>query len=1033
MIKKIVLGILAFILVALVAIVALVYFNKDNIIAEVKNTANSNLVNAKLDFGKIDVSLFRQWPRLSVSLDSLQVMGMGKFKDVQLFKAKRLDVGLDLMKAVFSNEAVIESIHLEEPDIHIYSLSDGSANYDITKPVEKTTSTATTQLEKYSISKGKITYDDRALDMKMVLEGVEHTGSGNFTDIIYDLDMKTDAQRATLDYGGMRYFSKAHLVYNSVINMDMSKSKYTFDHNTLSINNLNLKFDGFVALPNETDTQMDITFSSPQTDFKSFLSIVPGAYTKDFDAVKASGDVSFVGKAKGILNEKSYPTFDLNLKIKDAGFQYPDLPLGITGIKVDAHIFNQSQALNGTVVDIPAFALKIGTNPLEGYFRLKTPMTDPDIDTKIKGTLKLDELAKAYPMPDVRKLSGTLIADIMMKARMSQIDQALYDQMQVAGNLRIMNMDYQPAKGAPTRINEMAMDFTPQKVLLNQFDAKVGNSDIRATGSIDNILAYYAKDKTMKGKLVMQSTYMNAKDFEGEEEPAVAGHVPDDVAATKAPFDQWDFDVNARIGTLVSEDQKLTNAIMVGHFTPNKMIFNELSTNIGASDIAGNGEVSNLFNYLYDHQTLHGVFNIKSQYMDMNQFMTDEKDVKETQAAAEVIPIPKNVDMTINGNFAKLLYTNHTLTNVIGKVVVDDEKAKLEDCTANMMGGRVGLTGLYSTADIAKPVFNVDLALQDFGFKESYAQISTIKALAPIAQFIDGKFNTQLSMSGILGKDMTPDFNTVSAAGLLETFNAVLNNFKITNEIGTKLNLDYLKSMDLKNSKNWFEIKDGKIKIDPFDVQVRDSKLTIGGGHGLNSEMNYTIKTRTPRKTLEANPIGAAASSGLNFLRGEASKYGVNINQGEFVNVLFTLTGTMLAPKIGFKIMNSDGTGTVQDDVKAAAGALVDKAKDSLLTRGNQELDKVKEKANEAIDKATDSLRNIANQKANELKDKAIQEAKDKVGDVIGKEVGDKIGDKAGEKINEKAGEVLGDQGKKTVNDVKEKLNGWDPFKKKKN
>ena len=224
------------------------------------------------------------------------------------------------------------------------------------------------------------------------------------------------------------------------------------------------------------------------------------------------------------------------------------------------------------------------------------------------------------------------------------------------------------------------------------------------------------------------------------------------------------------------------------------------------------------------------------------------------------------------------------------------------------------------------------MALKDFGFKEAYQNIVTIKTFAPIAQFIDGRFNTNLSLSGILGKDMTPDFNTISAAGLIETFNAVLNNFKITNEIGSKLNLDYLKQMEIKNSKNWFEIKDGKLKVDPFDVNIRDTKLTIAGSHGLTSDMAYTIKTRTPRKTLEANPVGAAASSGLNWLKGEASKVGVNINQGDFVNVLFTLGGTMLSPKVSFKLLNSDGSGSAQDAVTDAATAVVDKAKDSLRT-----------------------------------------------------------------------------------------------------
>ncbi len=1030
MIKKILLGLLAFIVLSLIALTAFIYYHKDEIIAEVKNQANEQLVNARLNFGDVDISLFRQWPKLSVSLENVEVMGEGKFKGIQLLKCARLDVGLDFMLALTSKDAVIESLHLEQPDIHIYVLSDGSANYDITKPNQQSTS-STTQLEKYSISKGKLVYDDRGLDMKMTLEGVEHSGKGNFTDLIYDLDMKTDAASATLDYDGLRYFSKAHLVYNAVINVDSGKNKYTFNKNSLNINDLKVNFDGWVALPNDTDTEMDLTFASPQTDFKSFLSIIPGAYTKDYARVSATGEVSFGGKAKGIYNEKSYPAFDLKLKIKDGNVKYPDLPLGLSGIRLDATINNPSASLNAMTVQIPAFALKVGSNPIEGYFNLKTPLTDPDIDTKIKGVLKFDELAKAYPMPDVKSMSGTLIADILMRARMSQIEKALYDQMQVAGNLRIQGMNYQPTQGAATYIKDMALDFSPQKVALNSFDAKVGNSDFRATGAIDNILAWYAKDKTMRGKVQVQSSYINAADFADDANTKPAANVPNDVAQPQV-FDRWDFDVDARVGTLVYEEYKLTNAVLVGHFTPNKMVLSELSTKIGASDLSGSGTISNVYNYLYDNQTLTGTLNLKSNYFDLNQFMTDEQDVKEEQAVEDVIPVPERIDLTINSDFGKVLYTNHTLSNLTGQIIVQDEKARLSNCTANLLGGQVGLSGLYSTADPAKPVFNMDMALKNFGFKEAYQQMVTIKTFAPLAQFVDGKFNTNLSMSGILGKDMTPDFKTISAAGMLETFNAVVNNFKVTNELGDRLNLSYLKQLELKNSKNWFEIKDGKLKIEPFDIQVRDTRLTISGSHGLDSEMAYTIKTKTPRKTLEANPVGAVASSGFNFLRGEAAKLGVNINQGEFVNVLFTLGGTILSPKVSLKVLNSDGSGTIQDAATETATAVVAKAKDSIATRANQELEKAKDKAQAAIDKATDSLRNVANREIDKATDKAVDAVKDKVGEVVGKELGDKVGGKVGEKVNEKVGEVLGDQGKKTVNDVKEKLNNWDPFKKKK-
>lgn len=57
-------------------------------------------------------------------------------------------------------------------------------------------------------------------------------------------------------------------------------------------------------------------------------------------------------------------------------------------------------------------------------------------------------------------------------------------------------------------------------------------------------------------------------------------------------------------------------------------------------------------------------------------------------AAEAIIPVPENMDMTVNVNFAKIKYTTYDLNNLDGKIIVKNNVAKLQDCTANLLGGR---------------------------------------------------------------------------------------------------------------------------------------------------------------------------------------------------------------------------------------------------------------------------------------------------------------------------------------------------------
>ena len=747
------------------------------------------------------------------------------------------------------------------------------------------------------------------------------------------------------------------------------------------------------------------------------------------------------GVVKGNSNETPFHAFLFDFKVGNADFNYPALPLGVSNINMDAAINSPTQRLNDMTVDIPKFSLNIGSNPLSGYFRLKTPETDPNVDTKIKGTLNLGELTKAFPLEGVQELSGTLKADVVAKAAMSQIERQQYEQVQMAGNFSLSNFNYRAAGTPAVKINTLDAGLSPQKLDLRQFDARLGRSDLRATGQIDNPLAYFSTTKTMTGTLRFNSGYFDANEWMAPEPTADAGKVPSDIpatgasasgAASDAAFDRWDFNLDGQIGKLKYDVYDLSDLHLKGHFTPNRMEVANFGLNIGQSDLSGNGRIVNAWNYLFNNQTVGGQINLNSKLFDLNQFMTEPAattgaagTTAAAPAATEIIPVPENMDMTIHADFAKILYTNLVLENLSGTVKVKDHAATLQDCVASTLGGQVALTGEYNTADLAKPLFNVDLAMRDMGFTQAYQSFATMKTFAPIMQFINGKFNTTLSMKGVLGKDMTPDFNSLSAAGFLETLAASLSNLKAMNEIGDRLGIDYLKKMDLGATKNWIEIKNGTLEVKPFDLKAKDVALRIGGSHSLSNEMNYQITAKIPRKSLEKNAAGSAANSGLNWLSKEASKIGVNVAQGEFINMRFDLTGSMLSPKIATKVLGTDGQSTIQDEAKATVDATVDKAKDSLRNVANRELDKAKDKATAAVNKAADSLRNVANRELDKAKDKAVQEVKDKAGEAIGKEVG--------EKVEEKAGQVLGDQGQKKVEDVKKKIEGWDPFKKKKN
>lgn len=1015
--KKLLLGIAIFVVILLGAMIAIPFLFKDEIVAQIKKAANENLT-ATLDFDRVSLSLFRQFPKLSVGLEELSITGQGDFEGTRLLYCKKMDMAIDLWSAIFGDDIVIKGFYLDNPDIRVYIMSDGRANYDIVKPSDEAPKEETEEpaagamkIERYAIRNGALLYDDREGSMRIQIKGLDHTGSGKFGSLIYDIVTRTQIASLSFSYGGVSYLSNANLTWNNVLNADMSSQRFTLKENDLRINDLRLMLTGWVQMPNDRDVMMDLLFTTPENSFKSLLSLIPGAYTQDFGNVAASGSLKLSGMAKGTYNENSYPAFRLDIGVGDGAFKYPTLPLGVSGINIEASVNSPDRQLDNMTVKIPRFALRIGSNPVEGYFNLSRPISNPTVDMKLNGILNLGELAKAFPMEGVSELNGILRANLTAKASMNQIERQQYEQVQMNGAFGLQNMTYRSAGQPDIRIASLRTTLSPQRVAVEEFDARLGKSDLRASGAVDNILAWFSPQKTMKGTLTFNSAYFDANEWmsESDEPPPLAAAS----AAPERPFDRWDFSMDGRINRLKYDTYDLSNLSMKGHFTPNKMILDDFGVVInGAGDLSGSGQLNNAWNYLFDNETVSGTLNLRSRSFDLNPFMTDSGDAApsaQAESATEgVIPVPQNVDLMLNAAFDKVRYTEMDISNLSGQVVASKGVASLRNVRADLLGGQFNISGDYDTRDLNKPAYNVELGLINLGFKDAYRQFATMKSVAPIAQLIDGRFSTTLSMSGLLGKDMTPDLATLNAAGFLETINATLNNFKATNELAVRLNAPYLSRLELGNTRNWFEIKDGKVNVKPFNLQVRDVAMQISGFHGIQQDMSYQILTKMPRKAL-----GAGVNSGLSFLSAEAAKQGVSIANGDYINVRFDLSGRLANPKVTFKVLGADGQSSIREEAQASVQARIDQTRDSLRNRAQGEIDAARLRAETEAKRIQDSLRNLADQKTREAQDKAREEAQ-------------RLQDEAQRKREE-----LEREAKRKADEAKRKLEEANPFRRK--
>lgn len=556
-------GIIVGVLLILLIVLPIIF--KGKIAEQVKIAINEN-VNAQVDFGTFRISLLRNFPNVTFRLNDLSVVGIDEFEGETLADIKSFFISVNLMSLFSDDGYEIKTIRVDQPRLLLKVLKDGTANWDIAIPADEVetadpeeSSDFKIALRRLQVRNGYIVYDDQSMDLYARLINFNHTLRGDFTADFTSIAIRnTTVESLLVRYEGIPYLNGVFAELVADIDADLNKFEFTFRDNTMHINDLMMVFEGTFAMPDD-EMVMDFTFASPQGEFKSFLSLVPAIYTKDFEGLQTSGTLAFNGFVKGVLDDDNIPGFGINIDVDNGMFQYPDLPAAVTDVYIRTRINNPGGDADLTVVDVSRFTLKMADNPIDFRMLLRTPVSDPDIDMAMKGRLDLGNIKDFYPMDEGEELKGLVESDMSAKGKISSIENERYDQFHFAGNFSVTNMVYTSADFPQgIQINRADMRFSPQYAEIPSFDMIIGESDLAASGRIDNILGYALNDELLRGRFQTRSAFFNLNQFM-EEEPTEPTDEPMELTAISIPAN-IDFNLQSNFERILFGELEITNA-----------------------------------------------------------------------------------------------------------------------------------------------------------------------------------------------------------------------------------------------------------------------------------------------------------------------------------------------------------------------------------------------------------------------------------------------------------------------------------------
>ncbi|MBS0027941.1 AsmA-like C-terminal region-containing protein [Chitinophaga sp. 22321] len=427
-------------------------------------------------------------------------------------------------------------------------------------------------------------------------------------------------------------------------------------------------------------------------------------------------------------------------------------------------------------------------------------------------------------------------------------------------------------------------------------------------------------------------------------------------------------------------------------FNPKNVTVKDLNGQYLGTNFEANGEVNNLLAYTFKNAPLDGKLNFKADEINLDKWMgttpaaADPATAKKDSAAAVPFAVPANLNIGLQANVNKIHYDKADLTNVAGNLLVKDETVTMQQLKANALQGTMEINGSYSTkASKTNPDINLAYNVQNLDVQQTFNTFNTVQKLMPIGKFLSGKITSQLTVHGKLGKDMSPDLSTLTGDGSLLLIQGFLKQFAPVDQLANTLNVAQLKDLSLRDIKNYFSFENGRVKINPFNVTVGGIKMNIGGSHGFDQSLDYTLQLALPRSLM-----GSAGNTLVNNLASQAQSKGIPVNLGDSVHLQVLMAGNILKP-------------SVKTDLRETANNL-------------------KAQAAELVKNKIDTVKNTVKDSLNQIKNTAVNSLKNELKNQLS---GKKDSTSTG------AGKPLENVGKQAGESVKNTLNGL--FKKKNN
>ena len=594
--------------------------------------------------------------------------------------------------------------------------------------------------------------------------------------------------------------------------------------------------------------------------------------------MKALGEYATGPGPDGSLRDPvitSIPDITLSSKLTGGYLRIGQLPQAISGISFDLSAATAGHDYRSLDVKLENFRAAFMNNKAEGWFRLKG-LTDFPVEGHLATTVNLAELRNVIPL-DSLDLRGKLDVSMDVKGNYAP-EKKLFPETKLSLSLNngFLKTTYSPVPLENIELGAMVTNATGElsgtSVVIDplsftfegnpfQLKARLDNPadlgyDITAHGSVDvgKVWRLFAQEGMDLDGFVSMNMVLK-----GRQSDAMAGQF--DRLLNKGRLELRD--IAFRSGYL---PLPLVVREGVFRFDNDDIRFEKFSGTYGASDIAMEGHLSNVVNYvLTENQTLKGSFTFTSGYLAADEFMAPvvetepvesvDADTSQPAAVPGVIVVPSNLEVGLKADVRKLSFRGVEINDLHAAVEVQQGLLLLKDMHFGIIGCRVAMDATYGSVTPEKAFFDFHVRADSFDIRRAYNEIELFRNLSTSAGKCEGIVSLEYTLKGRLDAGMNPIYPSLEGNGTVTLEKIRVMGLKLFTAMGKNLDREQIGNPDLSKVELKTSIRKNVITLERTRMRVSGFRFRIGGETNFNGQLNFKARLGLPPMGIVGIPM----------------------------------------------------------------------------------------------------------------------------------------------------------------------------------